>query len=289
MTNSSDSAPLKMGPHYRAPWCNGDPRLVLVHARYGDVLGTQGYGAKEGVRRRDRYDRAKHKFDEDAAFEIVDECFDERALDRIIDCLDASDLAPIVAIPHPEWDAGEGEIRADLAPTNALPFALAYRLSKELGCDIDKDILQIARPGRSKLKTFQRFIWQPRFEGEPRLDHAYILADDVCHYGGTLAMLRSHIVAAGGTVVGATALACNDGKHVPFPIEDRTVAKIRSQFGDDVDTLWREEVGHDTTCLTEPEGIFLLRWGTGVRDKTSRAGDPILQRLREKITSTRAA
>lgn len=267
------------------PWNNGDPSFIRIHRRYDELLGTYRQPQKAQRARRDRYDRAKRAYDLNAAFEIVDELLSDAAIDRIIDDLERFPKPPRILMPHPEWDAGVPEAGAP-KPTNALPFAYANVLAEVLGGEVETEIIQIARPGRTKLKDFQRFIWQPKFDGPVRHDCAYILVDDVCHFGGTLAALRSHIVASGGTVVSATALACNDGKDREFPIADRTLRMLKLNIKEALDEIWREEIGHDTTCLTEPEGSFLLQWRTG---QPSGSGDALLQRVREELATARAS
>lgn len=273
------------GPHYRAPWGKADPTLIRVHGIYNQLLGVHKQASKNHKTRRERYENAKHDYDLNAAFDIVDEVFSDETLERIIDDIMRVRLPVRVLMPHPEWDAGASEAEIS-GVTNALPFAYAQRLVRELGGKIDLDIIQIARPGRTKLKPFQRFIWQPRFEGAVRHDCAYILVDDVCHFGGTLATLRSHIVENGGTVASVSALACNDGKDAQFPIADNTVQMLKLQLDEALDEIWRKEIGHDTKCLTEAEGLFLHQW-CAKQPKGSR--DALLQRIREEIATAKAS
>lgn len=284
MSAKQECSQPKNGPHTRVRW--GEvPSLIRVHGQYAQLLGNYKRPQRTHAARRERYNRAKKQYDLNSAFEIVDEIFSIQTLDRVIDDYARFPKAPCVVMPHPEWDSG-APVSERLRPTNALPFAYAERLARELGGEVCRDILQVARPGRTKLKDFQRFIWQPRFEGIVRHDCAYILVDDVCHFGGTLAALRSYIVENGGTVVSASTLACNDGKDSQFPIADRTVRMLKDSLDEALDEIWREEIGHDTECLTENEGVFLLRW----REKQPNGDrDALLQRVREEIAAARAS
>lgn len=284
MSAKQESRQLENGPHARMPW--GDvPSLIRVHGQYSQLLGNYKQPVKTHTVRRERYGRAKLQYDLNCAFEIIDEVFSVQTLDRIIDDYAHFPKEPCVLMPHPEWDSGV-PLSDPLRPTNALPFAYAERLAQELGGEVCRDVIQIARPGRTKLKDFQRFIWQPRFEGTVRHDCAYILVDDVCHFGGTLAALRSYIVENGGTVVSVSTLACNDGKDSQFPIADGTIKMLKSNLDEALDEIWRKEIGHDTECLTESEGVFLLRWRA---KQPSGDGDALLQRVREEIASARAS
>lgn len=275
----------KMGPHVRMPWRKEDPTLIRIHGLYQQLLGTHKQAERNHRVRRERYNQAKRNYDLQAAFEIVDEVFSDATLDRIIDDLLRINKFPRVVMPHPEWDSGMPDNEAAKV-TNALPFAYAQVLVRKLGGEIGQELLQVARPGRTKLKPFQRFIWQPRFEGAVHHDCAYILVDDVCHFGGTLATLRSYIVQNGGTVASVSALACNDGKDNKFPIADGTVKMLKLELKEALDQIWREEVGHDTECLTEAEGLFLLQWCAKQPD---RSGDTLLQRVREELASAKAS
>lgn len=284
MSSSTAREKVKMGHHSRAPWSDEDPAFIRIHGLYQQLLGTHKRNSRDHPARRDRYERAKRAYDLEAAFDIVDEIFSNETVERIIDDVERLQKPPRILMPQPEWDSGEPDIEV-LKPSNALPFAYAQRLGRELACDVGLEIIQIARPGRTKLKHFQRFIWQPRFEGPIRHDHAYILVDDVCHFGGTLAMLRSYIVENGGTVASVSALACNDGKDSQFPIADRTIEMLKLNLEEALDEIWRKEVGHDTECLTEAEGLFILQWSA---KQPNRSRDALLQRVREEFAAAKA-
>lgn len=282
------NAPAKIGPHYRVPWRPHDPEWVWVHSRLDEVKGTYRRGAKEGAAGTDRYMRAKHEFDMEAAVEIINEGLSADVVDIIIDCLLVANKPPVVVMPHPKFDAGEGVIDIAGGPTNALPFALAATLAVELGCETDEAIHEIARPGRTKLNTFERFIWQPRFDGAVRPDRAYLLVDDAVSCGGTLACLRSFIVEHGGTVFAATALANPERQHVRFPITDGTVRSIVAVFGPEIDGFWKQEIGHGIGCLTEVEGQRLAEWGAK-HCATFGPGPRAVEQLRNRIARAAAS
>lgn len=111
---------------------------------------------------------------------------------------------PIVCvIPHaPFYDATSGGAYLPMRPkvTNALPIQYAAHLSQALDAEIDNEIIQKARVGRTSLTAFERLLWQPSFDGAVRRDVAYIIVDDVLTHGGTIAALRHHILQAGGTI-----------------------------------------------------------------------------------------
>ena len=195
----------------------------------------------------------------------------------------AANKPALIVSPQPGFhEDGPCDPVSDV-PTNAIPFALASLIAEDLGCEMDDKILQVARPGRSTLKKFPRFLWQPAFGGVVRPDRAYIIVDDVCTNGGTLAALRSHIVANGGTVVAATTLAHTTGSSQPFPIERATQGMLRSFYGDALDGLWVQEIGHEIQCLTEGEGVGLVEWS---REHVP-GRDPVVARRRRRARRVR--
>jgi hypothetical protein len=264
------------------PWTADDPAEIIVHCRWDELKGTFKRSVKEAARGTEKYDRAKTKFDQDAADELVAECVRESSIDRIVDCLMACTMPVRIVTPHPEYDpSNPGANPFDI--TNALPFAYQAYLATELGCDIEHDIIEAARPGRTKLTRLERFLWQPRFSGPVHPETAYIIADDVCTTAGTLAALRSHIVGNGGTVIGVTTLACQSGEHLRFPIVESTRNVLLSKYGEQLPDLWKEEIGHDIACLTENEGSYLA-------DAVPEQDGPerVLQRLRDRLAETKS-
>jgi hypothetical protein len=270
----------KIGKHRRPAWTAADPQEIIVHANYGEMIGTYKVSGKEAAALQDRYAKAKREFDQGAAAEIVAALINPKMVDRLIDELIRVNKPPIIVVPHPEYDPDEPTDPTKKI-TNALPFALGGYLARELGCDFDNEIIEVARPGRTTLTKFPRFLWQPRFEGSVHHDRAYIIADDVCTFGGTFAALRGHIVSNGGTVLSVTALSKGNGRCVPFPIAPATRDVLLSTYGPEFSTLWKEEIGHDEHSLTEGEGAFLAHWGQSTaagRDQKSR-----LQSLRDRL------
>jgi hypothetical protein len=251
------------------------------------MYGTFQRGEKEAKAYLDRYERAKRGSDMAAAMDIAQERLNMSVVDLIIDKLISTNKPALVVLPHPDYDSGDAEgPRADL-PKNMLPFALGNRIAEELGCDVDEEIYEAARPGRTGLKLFPRFLWQPCFKGAVSTEHAYILVDDVCTVSATLAMLRSHIVEQGGTVIAVSTLANATGDHQEFPIVSSTHRVLNRNYGPGLDNLWVEKVGHDTQCLTEAEGHALVRWWE-VHCSGAGAGPGALQRLRDRLAEAAA-
>lgn len=277
----------KTGPHYRPPWRTREPTAIYIHTSLNKLYGTHGRSAREAATYKARYDAAKTAFDMDAAVDIVNDIWNDDVVEKIVDRLVLANQPTVIVMPFPEFDAGAGEVEAGSPITNALPFAYARSLAAELGCEIDYEIIESARVGRTKLTTFERFLWQPKFSGPVKQDHAYILIDDVCTMCGTFATLRSYIVEHGGTVIAVSALAQGSGSHVQFPIAKPTVRMLLQLYGWEICDFWKQEIGHDIECLTEAEGLRLAGWFRQNVEK-DRTGTHALQCLRDRFAEAKA-
>jgi hypothetical protein len=215
---SSKAKRLSSLVHERQPW-NGHEE-VYVCARWERLKAHELYAA------------AKFNGDFSAANRIVTKFVSEHVLDRIIDDATPFILAKrplLVGVPHPPFDDTDG-LGAGLEFTenlkNAIPFQLGSHIARLLDGDLDTEITQIARVGRTKLNPFERFLYQPVYQGDVRRDAAYILVDDVYSRGGTLAALRSHIVSKGGTVCSFAVLASSSGQWSPLALTRETCDRL---------------------------------------------------------------
>ncbi|OBY05961.1 hypothetical protein BAE36_17310 [Rhizobium leguminosarum bv. trifolii] len=249
----------KVGRHHRVEWQAKDPENILVHARFDELKGTYRKSGRDQARGQEKYDRAKKLYDLEAAIELVDELSRHEIVEELVTAVLAADKPCRVVFPHPEFDSDYPN-DVDKPVTNALPFAFASHLAVELGGEIETNIIECARPGRTKLNKFPRFLWQPKFEGEIDKSCVYVIVDDNCTLGGTFAMLRSYIVENGGTVIAVCALTTPQGRTCKFGIADSTVDVLKMNYGEEISPLWKEEIGHDIRCLTENEGSFLANW-----------------------------
>lgn len=257
--------------HPREPWDKNIHEHVIVHGR-NDVLlrGWPPIDADSGLS--EKYLRAKTQFNLEDAFDLVERLIDDSAIDLMVDALFKSSSEHLIAFPHPSFDDDmpENDIELQELPRNAIPFAYSRYLSDTLGISREKGIIQSARVGRTKLKRFERFLIQPSFHGTVTPGARYLLIDDVATTCGTMATLRSHIIAGGGTVALVSALAHRDGCHVRFPVADSTLRMLYSVYGNELERFWKETIGHDVRCLTEAEAGTLLDWASDQKAQRSR-------------------
>lgn len=278
--------PLVAFPHLRPPWSGGETVFVCGSLNELNGKGLQGRAARD---RKLLYFKAKNNCDYDSADRIVEAMLDDRCLDRLIDQVEpfmAKGTPLICVVPHPPFDDVNGDGAALVGAAhvkNALPVQYMGRLSVELEAEIDEQIVQKARVGRTKLRQFPRFLCQPCFDGVVRQDAAYILIDDVLTTGGTLAALRSHIIRNGGQVAAITTLAHGQGSDQPLALANATCNELYKGFGKEISGFWRKEIGHDAEHLTEAEGRILLKWRGG-----DGPWDAPLQRLRDRLAEAAA-
>lgn len=275
----------RIGPHYRVPWNDRDPSYVRVSVKY-DIVKSGAGDRGSGRVSQQRYRAAKFQRDFEAAAVIVDQFTKDEWVDRIVDDMLPfleEGREPIVVWPMPGF-AGSDFDHDGKPVTNALPAAIAAYLVEIVGGTLNESIIQIARPGRTKLSKIQRFLFQPKFEGEVDPSAVYLVVDDACTTGGTLASLRTHIVNKGG-VIGAIATLCSpNGEDCPFPLASETLEMLLRSYGPDLREFWVEEIGHAVEHLSEGEGRTLRGWG----QEQNADRQPILLALRAKFDKVRS-
>lgn len=274
--------------HPREPWSERDGEWILAHTSW-PKLKAGGIEDRSGSAR-DRYLKAKQYFDLDAAYEIVKEVLDSSVVDELAKNVAASGMRPLLVFPIPGYDDEDTVSEVDIIsskPTNALPFAYRALLAKLLEGIEENNIVLESRVGRTKLTRFGRYLFQPSFYGNVNRERPYILLDDVCTLGGTLAALRSHIIRNGGTVIAYSALANDSGRKSRFSIDRATLDMLKSMYGEPVFRFWKETIGHDLESTTQNEGKFLVEWAR--QHCAEQPAAERLQRLRERLNKEAAS
>jgi len=278
--------------HPRAAWAGLREPQILVNARLDQLKGTHsGLSVIERRKRQYLYGQAKTNFDLDAAIDLIEPLISEDVLDRMADLVIEADRTPLLAFPHPGFDdddAIDGETPVQPLPGNAIPFAFSAILAEKFGIDEDRELIQSARVGRTKLNRWLRFLCQPSFNGSVDRDRPYILLDDVVTTGGTLAALRSHIVRSGGRVIAVSALAHSSGQPFEFPVARATLDVLLSLYSEGMRALWARKIGHDLEHLTEAEARTLVDWGEEQRRSGVESGTPLLHALRDRLDAAAA-
>ncbi|WP_421221835.1 LPD38 domain-containing protein [Aeromonas enteropelogenes] len=232
----------------RTPWRPGFPEVIL-HGRLGDATRHPDYEAAKGG-------------DNAAARRLVNEVLSQDAIRQLKTLV--GDRDAIALGVHAE----------EAVSRNAIPQAMADVLGRILGVEVDVDIVQAAKVGRTAQDGFGRLAIQPSFDGLVRTDKPYIIMDDTLTQGGTLANLKGYIENRGGEVLAATALP---GKQysAKIAIDSATLEQLRDQYdGTDLEAWWHNRFGYGFDSLTESEARYLLRAKDAdkIRDRVVAAG-----------------
>ncbi|BCR29879.1 hypothetical protein KAM448_05930 [Aeromonas caviae] len=232
----------------RSPWGKDFPEVIL-HGRLADATSHPDYAAAKGG-------------DDVAARRLVHDVLSPDAIRQLKALI--GDRDAIALGVHAEEEVSR----------NAIPSAMADILGKVLGIEVDLDIMQSAKVGRTAQDGFGRLANQPTFDGPVRTDKPYLIMDDTLTQGGTLANLKGYIEHRGGEVIGATALT---GKQysAKIAIDSSTLEQLRDQYdGTGLEAWWHNRFGYGFDSLTESEGRYLLRAKDAdkVRDRVASSG-----------------
>lgn len=215
----------------RVPWNNFPD--VIIHASESSVKKHLSYpDAKAG--------------DADAANFLVDDLVSLEAADKIKDVIGTN--RPYLASAHAFERHG----------INAIPEALARKLSDILGLMVEHTIVQVNVVRHTGADGFGRLARQAAFQGKITPGATYFLVDDFIGQGGTLANLRGFIETEGGSVLGATVLT---GKpfSAKLALELGQLQSLREKHGQDFEVWWHGRFGHAFDCLTQSEARYLER------------------------------
>ncbi|MFQ2031902.1 LPD38 domain-containing protein [Aeromonas veronii] len=217
----------------RSPWQEGFPEVIL-HGRLGDATSHPDYEAAKGG-------------DDAAARRLVSEVLSPDAVRQLKAVI--GDREAIALGVHAE----------EAVSRNAIPSAMADILGKVLSIEVDLEIMQSAKVGRTTQDGFGRLANQPNFDGPVRIDKPYLIMDDTLTQGGTLANLKGYIENRGGEVLAATALT---GKQysAKIAIDSSTLEQLRERYDSTgLEAWWQNQFGYGFDSLTESEARYLLR------------------------------
>lgn len=226
----------------RTPWEDGFPPVIIHRPWQGDEGGLA-----DNV----HYWPAKKKRDLKAANRL---CFEEtqsEKMEQIYAVWEGLDIPPPLVIA-PAMNLLESQ--------NVLALGYAQNLAFEMSWKLAPNIHQAVSVKRDFVTDgWFRITHQPEFYGEVESDRHYVLADDVCTMGGTLASLKGFIESKGGRVICMTTLGGPTDAVMDIAISERTLYSLEHREDGEFAEIVRKELGYGIECLTEPEGRFLLR------------------------------
>ena len=84
-------------------------------------------------------------------------------------------------------------LAVETAGNNKIPLAMARILADRLNLEVESNIVQSERVGRTGAAANHRLAFNPSFKGEVKTGQAYLIIDDTLLMGGTIASLRGYI------------------------------------------------------------------------------------------------
>jgi len=194
------------------------------------------------------YRAAKDGVDNDAALDLAYELLNDEKIEQIRLSLDGT-LPSVVAV-HAE----------ELRGRNKIPMAYGKVLAEALGLTVEARIVQasVANHGGSP-SIYHRLVSPATFDGPVTPGAEYLIVDDTCAAGGTLANLKGFIEINGGVVVAMSVVALGrDASPYWIALADSTLGRLTYRRRG-LDALWREEFGCGVETLTEGEAGHLLK------------------------------
>jgi len=193
------------------------------------------------------YQSAKRGESDQAAVTLVLECIADEAMQKIRAQLRGR--KPRVVAVHAEEAKGR----------NKIPIAYAETLAGVLDLTTEPGIVQISVANHSEARSiFHRLVSQPIFSGYVEKGAEYLIVDDTCTAGGTLANLKGFIELNGGIVVGMSVLSLNSHSlEYEISLAPQTLSRLNYRHKT-LASLWQQEFGHGIDTVTEGEAGHLL-------------------------------
>ena len=192
--------------------------------------------------------------DRDAAARLVLDMMGGKAQQEKLRALAEKYPDAILVAVHAEEQAGR----------NQIPRKLTDYISYVTGLEINSDIVQSGKVGRTGSDAWHRMSHRPTFDGPVEKGRKYILVDDVVTGGGTFSELRRYIELNGGEVVdmvsaGAAQFSTN------IALSAKTRLALEGKFGVESLQQFLKEAGlygGNHHALTESEARTLLGAGS---------------------------
>jgi hypothetical protein len=233
----------------RTPWSPNFP----------PIIAQTGYQA---MREHVAYRAAKDGASGVAAFPLVIDCLSDESMDAIERLINGREIR--IASVHAE----------ELTGRNRIPITYGTVLATVFNVPHDVGIIQtsFANHGGSQ-SIYHRLVSEPIFGGNVGNGVNYVIIDDTCAAGGTLANFKGFIESNGGIVIGMSVLALKQHPlRYEISLTENTLGRLRYRHRT-LDALWREEFGNGIDTLTEGEAGHLLKAPSvdAIRDRLASA------------------
>ncbi len=233
----------------RLPWREGRDYTVKVAAPYRQSFNDAAGCKTRGVAEHPDYHAAKYDADTRAALRVVETAMNRIYVAQLKIWLNEAKLNniqdPIIICPYKES-----------SPNRLARTAAAY-LGKELGLQVDTQVIENPGPSTKELSKLERIFTTPDFSGEIHKGKWYIIVDDNVQTGSKMAALRSYIVANGGRFMFGCALSSLSGQNVTLNASESQIASLSAKLSKNV-IEWFERTSHVAISgLTKAEADFL--------------------------------
>ena len=171
-------------------------------------------------------------------------------------------------------------LAVETSGNNKIPLAMAEVLAKRLNLEVESNIVQSERVGRTGTNANHRLAFNPSFEGEVKTGQAYLIIDDTLLMGGTIASLRGYIENRDGRVIGASVMDAQEGA-VDIAVKPKMLAAIENKHGPSMNQFWQENFGYGIDKLTQSEAGHLRRAASvdEIRDRLVKTRHEGIERL----------
>ena len=162
---------------------------------------------------------------------------------------------------------------------NAIPQVLAEVCALVAGAKADTDIVQTTKVFHTGADPMERMGLRAQFEGNVVPLGQYVLVDDVCSLGGTLAELANYIQLKGGQIAQIFVLV-NAGRTSKFKPEAKIIRLLEKRYGHEITEIF----GIEPAALTANEASYLVGFRTAdeIRNRLAKARQETHLRLRSK-------
>ncbi|TWI44682.1 hypothetical protein IQ22_04697 [Pseudomonas duriflava] len=217
--------------------------IKAERAAWGDFPAVIRNGDLGSLKNEPEYMAAK-KGDMSAAIDLVEKLLTDDTVSKIKETIGDSKslLLPVMAVEE--------------AGNNKIPLAFAVVLADRLGLDVDTDIFQREKVSRTNSGSGHRLAFNPTFTGNVKKDQPYLILDDTCTTGGTLASLRGYVENRGGKVLAATVMTAHVGA-IELVVKPKMLAAIDRKHGPEMNEFWKEEFGFGIDKVTQGEAGHL--------------------------------
>lgn len=212
---------------------------------------------KDGLADHPDYNDAKYGGDVDAALRVVRDTMDRLYLARMkisVNMLAEKGIKnPILVAPYKETSK------------NMLARSAAVYLGKELGLEVDHNILETDTISRKTLSKIGRIFNTPTFEGKSERGRVYIIVDDNVSSGGMVANLRSYLLKNGSGFAFASSLSAPGGRDISLKPTEAAVSAVSSELSSTIKDWMKNVAGVGLESLTKLE-VGVLEKSSGQRE-----------------------